>query len=333
MGMIFSPLTAIFRNHKLKLCLVLAVAVLLAAIMFPNDDLSDYVSALAAKNGGIYLQMDNLGIKLITGPGLEANDVVLEQKGDPPLKIGGLQASVSLLKALTAKIGISARIEKLFGGNFDIDYQQDGKAKSGTPFDEVTLHVESLSLEALLDYLASANVLGPKMRGSMRVDLSKLRIDHMFEEQPSATASLDIPTLSFPAQTLLTQMGPQPIPTLELGHASLKNAKLSEGQLDIPDFTLGDPKGEFYAKIKGTLGLKVRKVGAVLNPEISNINLNLKVTADKEFMNHNRDLLGGFLMLMGSCKQDTPKGVEIACNLKISALGQVPNFTPSTEKL
>lgn len=312
--------------------IVLLVSFFMTIVMFPNEDLSDYVSSLLSRTSGLYIQFDNLGLTIIPGPGFEADDVLVELRGMPALRAGNVQATTSLLKAITAKIGISAQLRNLFGADIQLEFAQNGTAKSGVPFDDVSFRAEKLSLDALMDFLAAANLGGPKVHGTARIDFNKLRVDHFFAEQPSALASIDIPSLSFPAQTLMTQMGPQPIPTLELGHAALKNMKLADGILEIPDLTLGDAKGEFYAKIKGTLGLQLRKAGPAINPEISNLNFNLKVTASKEFVNHNRDLLSGFLALMNNCKQDTATGIDVACNLKIATLGQVPIFTPTIEK-
>jgi hypothetical protein len=329
MGLILAPFKNLLRFHKIKMLIVFGIAIFLTIIMFPNDDLSDYISATVARTSGIYLQMNNLSLSVLPGPGVDADDIVVEQKGLPALKAGSAHASISLMKALTLKAGASAELKKIFGGDVAVDYAQDGKAKSGTPFDQVTINASSVSLEALMDFLAAANLAGPKMHGIAKVFMDTLRIDHGFGEQPSLKElSLDVPSLSFPAQTLMTQMGPQPIPTLELGRASLKKTSLNDGVLTLGELSLGDPKGEFSAKISGHINLNMRKLPNGIGPELSNINLAIKLSADKDFVNHNRDLFSGFLALMGSCKTDTPKGIEVACNLSIPTLGAVPNFTP-----
>lgn len=331
-GFILSPVLSLIRFHKLKVLCVLMISLGMMIVLFPNEDLSDAISAFVFRKTATYVQMDNLGFTVIPGPGFEADDVLIESRGMPALRAGNIHATASFMKALTAKIGVSAKIKRLFGGDIDLEYEQSGTAKSGAPYNDITLHAEKMELDSLMGFLAAANFGGPKIHGKLRLDINKLRIDHLFSEQPSAVVSLEIPDLSFPTQTLMTQMGPQPIPTLDLGRTVIKNAKLNDGVLEISELTLGDPKGEFYAKVKGTLGLQIKKSGPVVNPEIANINLNLKVSANKEFVSHNRDILGGFLALMGNCKQDTATGIDINCNLKVMALGQVPIFTPLTEK-
>lgn len=338
MGQILSPLAALFRNHKMKMLIALGFTLVFAVILFPNDDLSDYVSAQVSKSSGMYIEMNNLGFDLFPSPGVNAHDVSIEPRGVRPLKVGGLSTHISLGKVLTARLGFSADFEKIFRGDINLVYGQGDKAKSGERFDELALHGEKVSLDDVSDYLKSSGQLGMKLQGSLKLD-TNLRLDHSFSEQPSAVVSADIGSFSIPSQSIMIDFNGVPVaqqlPTLELGRVVLRNAKLKDGTLEISEMTIGDPKAEIFGKMKGTMSLLLRKNPMGVQPEISNVDMAMDLQIDQSFYDRNqKSVLGGFFLLIPpAAKQDTPKGPRLAFRLKLNRAGEPPNFVPLTEKL
>lgn len=338
MGKILAPLKALFRDHKLKMFFVLLFALAFFVVCFPNEDLSDWVTAqIFRANANMYVQMDDLHLELLPF-GVGAKNLVFETKGQPAIKAGAVMVSPLISKLITFKPGVELDVDKLFGGTVDLEYGQGDKAKSGVPFDEITLHADHLSLDELSGFLRTANLSSFKLQGVAKADIPKLKIDHAFGDQPSGVFSFDVHSFTIPSQTFMFNFNgvqvPQALPTLELGRLNLQNAKLDGGVLDIPELQIGEQKGEFYGKIRGSMGFQLKKVGDNVFPEVSNMNLNLKIVADKGFMDRTQKVLGGFLMLMpAKCRQDTAKGTEINCTMKLAKAGDPPTFEPSNEKM
>lgn len=338
MNAFFRLLHDLFGFHKLKMLFVLTFTLCFAFLMFPNDDLSDWATGFVSRKTGVYVQVDELGFSILPSPGIEARNVVIENPGFPALRAGSIDAAVSIMKLITGKIGASGSLEKIFGGNVNVDYGQDGKAKSGAPFDEITAKAERVSLDELGDFLGSANILSVRLQGSVKLDVTRLRIDSGFAEQPSGLVNLDIPSLTIPSQKIMVDfngvMVPQEIPTLELGRVNLKNAKFNEGVLEIPELVIGTPQSDVHGRAKGSMGFAIRKIGAVVQPEVSGVNLSMKLNLSKSFLErHGKTFVGGFLMLVpANLRVDSPKGTEVAINVKIDRLGQQPVITPPVEK-
>jgi len=339
MGKIIAPLAALFRDHKLKMVYVSLFALVFFVLCFPNDDLSDWVAAQIIRSSpGVYVQMDGLHLELLPF-GVGAENLVFEAKGQPAIKAGTVHVSPVLSKLVTFKPGVDLSVEKIFGGDLALEYGHGDKAKSGAPFDELSLHADHLSLDELSNFLRAANISGFKLQGIAKADVPKLKIDHGFVDQPSGVFSLDIRSFAIPSQTIMVNFNgvqvPQAFPTLELGRLSVQNAKLADGVLDIPEVQIGEQKGELYGKIRGSMGFQLKKVGETVFPEISNMNLSLKLVADKSFVDRNqKTVLGGLFILMPpKCKQDTAKGTEINCTMKLARAGDQPSFEPSSEKM
>lgn len=339
MGKITALLSGLFRHHKLKIVYVFVFAAAFFVLCFPNEDLSDWVTAQINRSSpGVYLQMDDLHLALLPSPGVGAENVVFETRGRPAIHAGVMHLAPLISKLITFKLGVALDVEKIFGGTVALEYGQGDKAKSGASFSEISVHAERLSLDDLSGFLRAANIAGFRLQGIARADVPTLRLDPLFGDQPSGVFSLDISSFVIPAQTLMVNMNgvivPQPLPTLDLGRLSLQGAKLADGVLDIPELQIGDSKGELHGKIKGTMGLQLRKMGEAVYPEVSAVNLNLRLVADKSFVDRNqKTVLGGFFILMPpQCKQETAKGTEINCTLKITSPGAPPSFEPPSER-
>jgi type II secretion system protein N len=338
MATILAPLKALLASHKLHMLYAAFFAVGFFFILFPSDDLSDMISSEINRGGQVNVRFDGLSLDPFS-LGVSTGNLVFTPRGQPSIKAALVRVSPVLSRLLTFNKGVAAEIENIFSGNLHLEYGQDGKAKSGVPYDEISLSAEHLSLDEISGFLRSANLANFKLQGVARAEVANIRVDRLFAEQPSGTFSLDIQSFIVPTQTIMVNFNgvnvPQALPTLELGRVSLQNAKLSEGVLEIPELSIGEPKNELYGKLKGTLGLQLKKVGEQIYPEVSSVALTLKLIADKGFVERNqKTVLGGFFLLVPPrCKQETAKGTEITCLLKINRPGEPPVFEPLTEKI
>jgi len=338
MAAILLPFKILLRSHKLHLVYALLFSVGFFLILFPSDDLSDMISAEINRGGQVNVRFDGLSLDLL-GLGVSTENLVFTARGQPPIKAAAIRVSPVFSRLVTFNKGVSAEIESIFSGNLHLEYGQDSTAKSGVPYDEISLRAEHLNLDEISAFLRNANLGNFKLQGIVRADIPKMRVDRLFSEQPSGTFSLDIQSFIVPTQTIMVNFNgvnvPQALPTLELGRINLQNAKLNEGTLEIPELTIGEAKNELYGKLKGTVGLQLKKVGEQIYPEVSSVNLSLKLIADKGFVERNqKTVLGGFFLLIPPrCKQETAKGTEITCLMKINRPGEQPVFEPPTEKI
>lgn len=330
----------IFKNHKLKIIYVLFLAALYTGILFPNPDLSDRISSEITKRTNTYVHFENFALRLFPGFGFGAENIVIEPRFLPSMTAGSIDVSVSLSKLLSLSLGTSTEVKKIFGGELAIELSQPILGTSSSSAIEISLHSQQISLESLTRYLQNANQIGVSLKGVLKADIDRLRIVQTWSEQPSGTLNVEIPAFTFPGQMVTVNMNgvpvPQQIPTLDLGRISLKNAKISEGLIEIPELSIGDSKSELFGKVKGALSLQIRPVApGVVSPEISNLNFSLKFVADKSFMErHQKTIIGGLLILVPpQCRQETVRGTEISCNMKLARIGEQPIFSPLTEKL
>lgn len=338
MSQILQPLFILFRHHKLKLLAFIAMTLVFFVMLFPSTDLGDLISAQVTRGTGVYVQFGEFDIDLLPAPGVEAQDISIEPRGVPPLKAEAVEASLALSKLIGLKLGAHASITSLFGGNLHLSYGQGSKAKSGARLEELNLQAESLDLEDLSDYLRSAGILPVKLEGRLKTEVNA-SVDPQFADQPTGSMSLDIPNFVLPSQTIMVDFNGVPVqqqlPTLNLGRVNVKNVNLRDGVLDLQDATIGDAKSEIKGKIKGTLALRFRKDAAGVRPEMSTADLAMDINVDKGFLERNqKTVIGGFLILVpASAKQETPQGTRLAFRMKINRPGEIPSFTPLSEKL
>lgn len=337
MSQILSPILNVFKNHKLKLLSVIALALVFFVLMFPGSDLGDLVAAQVNRNPAIYVQFDELNLSFFPTPGIGANEVAIEPRGLPSLKAESISAHVLLGKLLGLKLGVSVSARKIFKGDVDFSYAQGAKAKSGIPSDEISIQAEGLNLDSVSDYLRSAGLLPLKLVGNLKLN-TQMKLDHLFADQPSGTASLEIPGFAIPSQTIMVDFNgvpvPQQLPNLEFGKINVRSAKIGDGVLDLQDVAIGDGKSEINGKIKGTIGLQIRS-GPQPRPEMNSMDLAMDLMVDKSFLERNqKSVLGGFLILIPqNLKQDTPKGTRLAFRMRVNRPGEVPNFSALAEKL
>ncbi len=340
MGKILSPFTLLFRYHKTKIVTILLIAFVFAVLLIPNDDIADWLTAQIAQksNSMVYAQFDNLSFDVIPSPGVSASDLLVDSKGFPAIKAGEVHAATLLGKLLTFKLGISLMADRIFHGAVGVSYAQGDKTSSGQNYDDITVDATKISLDDLGEFLRKSNLLSLKLQGVANLS-ANLHLDRTMTAQPSLSTSLDVASMTIPAQSVMLNqngvMAAQDIPLIELGRVAIKNAKLNEGILDLSEITIGDPKSDLYGKIRGSMNLVFRKSPTGMQPEIKGVDLAIDLNYSTGFTDrYSKTILGMVVILIpANLQTKTSTGTHAAFHLKLANPNDFPTFTPLTEKM
>ncbi len=324
MGQALEPIVNLFRFHKLKMLVVLLFAVVFSLWIFPSGDLSDIVSDQATRGSGMYIQLEGLSLAFNPGPGIHAENLVIEPPDMPAIDAASAEVYPSIIDAILGKTAAAAYLSGLFKGDVSVDVSEGDKMKSGERVKNLTLVTERLDLSRVGDYMRDANMMNLELKGAMNLNTT-MSIDPAFTNQPSGTAAVDIANFSLPAQTLQTQMGPIQTPPLALGKLSVQ-AKMNDGQLELQEVNFGGAKDGLSGKVKGQIVMNMRRVGAVVSPVIGNYKLGIDLTIPKSFMTSN-PMIGGLLDgMVGKFKKETANEVRYTFAAQ-GVPGGVPIFT------
>jgi type II secretion system protein N len=318
----------LIRFHKGKAVLALLFALIFGVLMFPYDDLGDLITTKIsdATGGAWYIQFDRMGLGLFP-PGVKTENVSIESSALPTINADSLELTPWIMGAITAKTGLKVDASGLFKGNLSLDYREGEKLKSGERAKDVVVRAESLSLPLLTDFLRSGGILNMALQGSLGLD-SALNIDPVFDRQPSGDLGLQIAGLQLPSQSFNTQMGPVQTPSLKLGKVALQ-AKMGDGKLNIEDLSFGGPNEDMTGKIKGELGIAIRRDAGGVRPQVGAYDLRIDMTVKKSFIDTGSKTGAGLaFMLIEKFKQETPQGVRYAFRVKATSPAMPPEFLP-----
>ena len=290
-GKIFGPIFSAFRHHKLRMFGVLTLGILIFVLGFPARDLSDLVSTRASKMTGTYMQFDELNLKLFPSPGIHAENVLIEPSMPnaqlPPVKASSIDIAVSVLSALTARLGATIDIAGLFKGRVSVGLQDGEKLKSGEREKIVDLAVEKVNLAELSDYLRDGGLFAQFLQGQLDTT-SNLRVDPMFGVQPRGQVRMNVLSFAFPSQSVQTPMGPMTTPPIALSKVALQ-AKMGDGTVEVQNLDFGGPGDDLSGKVTGNLGTRFLRDQMGVRPLIGAVDLNVDLTIKKAYVDANAD--------------------------------------------
>jgi type II secretion system protein N len=325
----------LFRYHKLKILGAVGFALLFAFLIFPYDDLADLATAKVSEATGnsVYLQFDSLNLNAVpVGIGLE--QVAVETATLPTIKASSLTVSPWLSGLLLGKQGAAVDATGIFGGAVAADYRDGDKTAAGDRFKSIAVDASGLKLPELMAYLRDGGIFSLLLQGTLDLNTA-LVVDPGFGTQPTGDVGFNIKGFTLPSQTLAVSMMPGgpamplPVPELKLGNTKMA-AKMSEGALQISEFTFGgDPKG-LSGKVTGQLGLTFRGGPGGVQPVVGAYDLRINLKMPKEFVqaNERAGLSLAFAMLPPAARKDSPEGTQLAFRIQPPAPGQgVPQIT------
>lgn len=305
------------RERKKQILFAVICFFIFSFLLFPFDDLSDYLTAQVAQRSQnkVFLSFKNLGLQLLP-PGVQMSAVTVDTAFMPQIKASRLSLAPSISGFLTFKPGFVAEADGLFGGDLYFSL------KSGEKVNE-DLRTQILDID-LSDFrtkdFGRFVQLPLEIIGTGRLIL-KGEVDPSFSKQPNGDYSLKLDSIKIPATTVPTMLGPINLPTIELKIVNFKG-RLVNGEMVIEEATFGQA-GEFVnGRLKGKINLKIYGAMGQIQPQWGaydlKVDLNLNRDAESQF--------GGFLSIIDKYKTLTGTGARYALQLSGSSFQSMPDM-------
>lgn len=314
-------LFGIIWRAKLKIIATLVLTGVFIVVLFPLNDINDFVTSEVAKQTGnqVYVQFDNINLSLIPSPGLALDALSLQAGPMPPLSIRRLEVHPSLMGLLLQKIDARASAQGLFRGQVEATIKPGKKYENGAIAQAITLKAERVNLADLRQFAS----LPVSIRGQVNLNADGV-LDMAFTNQPDVTVDLQSPSFELEPSTIDTMMGPLSLPALKMGRLQIKG-RLSAGQFVIEDGVFGKEGDEVAGSIKGKMGLEMRNLGGRILPVPSTYEFQVDLAAKKSF--EDRSKL--FLMLIEQHRKPEGENGRYRFVVTGNAMTQQFNFSPA----
>jgi type II secretion system protein N len=309
------------KNNWGKFFVFLFCVMVFLFVLFPLDDLGDFVSAQITKYvPKTYVRFDKMGISLIPQPGVQLKQVYVETGDLPPLAAQELTLTPSMGALLSNKPYGHFSAKGFMKGSVDVKTGSGKRSEAGVDRIQLDVSAENLSLFDMKGLLNLPVV----MRGQLSMDLKNGQIDPKFGEQPEMDISMKIEKFDLPAANVQTAMGPITLPEIKIGQI-LVTGRLYSGRITITEAKIGKEGDEIFGNIKFNMGLTLNMVRDGQNeyfvPTMGNYNAEVDLKVKKSFQD--RASLPWFLL--DQYKTALPDGSQF--RIKISGANFMSNPT------
>ena len=319
----------IFRYQKKKIFFLLVSTVFCFILLFPFDDLSDFITVKISETTGdnLYLQFDKLSFSLIPQPGIKMNQVVVESSYAPTIKVKELAVSPKISSLVSGKPGGVVKSSGFFGGQIMIDFGPSRELNLDQPETGVVLAMDELNLKELSQFLQKANKLPLSFSGKTNIQ-SKLHLDLPgFKEQPKGDFKIHIQKFKIPASRI--PLGPGldfPLPQLIFKEIKLM-AKIDDKKLTITEGKIGNKKDNFNGSITGDIFIDI-KPGFRLKEGGYDLKLNLNISHTlKEQLGAVFGFVDIYQGIGEKYKFDTLKGIQYSMQISSSSFKSPPRIS------
>ncbi len=262
-----------------KILLFLLGLIVFTLMLFPLDDLGDFVTSQVAKvtQNTIYVRFDRMGLSIVPQPGLELNDVYVETAATPPLSVQEMTLTPSLAALLHQQPFGHFSARGFMKGEVDIGISNGKRTEEGRTRYQIDIEAEKLSLNDIRDLAGLPMV----MRGQVDLNINEALVDPFFSVQPEGDVAVKIGAFDMPA-TVLPYMGGISVPELKLGQVVL-SGRLASGRLNINSGKIGNPGDEVYGDIKGNIGINFQNNNGVITPFLGSYSLEVDLQVQNSF--------------------------------------------------
>lgn len=264
---------------KARIGLAILSALVFAFLIFPFDDLSDWVSAqvsIATRNS-VFVQFERLKMSLFPSAGVQLEDVFVESVSFPGLQAEQITIQPTISALISRKVHGSVEASGLLGGDVSVSLGDAGVSERGNALTSLDVHATKLSLQDVRQ-LAQLPVL---LKGRLDMETSG-QLDTTFQDQPDLNVSVRVQQLELPPSNVPTQMGDMTLPELKLSNVRFK-ARLNAGRILIEEGQIGGPGDDLQGTIKGTFGLNLRPSPAGVQPEFGAYSLEIDLQPSPAF--------------------------------------------------
>jgi type II secretion system protein N len=297
-------------------------------VLFPYDDLSDYVTYKTTQmtQSQVYLQSDGLSFALMPQPGIQMENVFVETVLAPAFEVDtlGLAPGFGLL---FGKPSALLKAAGFFGGDASVDVNPSNELDTQgleLGFDVI---LQKVALKKLSKFLQKQGNFPLTISGQTDLD-SNLFFDTSYKKQPKGEIDLKIQDLDIPSSNIGLPMGggammSMSFPALKLSALELEG-NIREGILNIKKGKVGDPKNDLHGTVTGDLFFDVQRGGKVKMGGYD-IRLNLNIS---ESLKRQLETVLGFVDIYNGIgdkyKFDSLRGVRYSMRLKARNLQTPP---------
>lgn len=265
------------RNHLKKIFFAIFAFAFFLVVLFPFDDLSNYVSQRIAQatNQQIFLQFEHLGINVLP-IALKLESVTLDTPFLPTIKSGSLTLSPFLLKR-----GLSFSAEDLLKGEISGSIGVEGE--EGKELVEFSALYEDLDLQEVAKFLET----DWGVSGRLNLRLNDGFVDMSMKEQPKVEFRIGGAKISLPdtIPPSIAVIGGLIVPKINLSEVNI-SGRLINRELIIEEGFLGTEKDPFRGKIRGKVDISfIQPMRGQFVPQIGAYELNLYLEMDSAFEN------------------------------------------------
>ncbi|MCJ8276175.1 MAG: hypothetical protein HRT44_13360, partial [Bdellovibrionales bacterium] len=185
MKKVIDAILTVFRFHKKKIVFFFGSFAFCALVLFPYDDLSEFVTQLISVNtaNNVYIQFDELGFGLMPQLGLKMSNVIIESVYAPALDVDTLGIAPSITSLLFGTPGGTVKAYGLFQGEAIVSVGSSNELDTDGPEYGIDVEVEDLELKELTKLLKSNYNIPLQASGKSQIE-STVHLDPSFKEQP-----------------------------------------------------------------------------------------------------------------------------------------------------
>lgn len=310
------------KTYELKLHILAALGagIVFVYLIFPFDDLTDFVSAqiAAQTQNQIFAQFEGLDISIFPSLSAEATDAYIQANGLPfPIKADLVRLSPSLFALIRNRIEGYLELRGFYDGRAEVRLKGGETSERGIPRQNLIFDTEGIQIGSF--FKAAKLRLPLDLRGQLNMK-STGTIDMTFSEQPQMEADLNlIKFQSQPATLDLQGMGLS-IPGLKLSEVVIRG-KLNNGRLELEQARFGKTGDDLQMQVKGNCALQIYPGGRAVMGQYS---FDIDLSPSPQFIKAGG---GDFLSILGSLmgKMDANPG-RMKFNVSGEGMGMQPRF-------
>lgn len=289
-------------NSKLKILVALVSVVIFVFVLFPFNDLGDFVSTQVAKVTGnkLFLQFEELKMSIFPTPGMKFHQVYVEAAGFSGVSAQDIKFTPSIMGMISQKPYGTVNAHGLFKGDLQISVKSGARTDNGVERHKIEVTAQKLNLQDLREFAR----LPVMMKGKLDFDTTTL-MDLTLAEQPDMEVTLSISQFELPPANVPTPMGPITMPDLKLSSVEIKG-RLAAGKLIIESGVIGKESDELRGTITGNIDITLTNVGGNVTPVVGGYDFRIDLRAKRNF----QDRAALFLSFIDNYKTALPDGSQ-----------------------
>lgn len=331
MKRVLEIISEVFKYHKKKILFLLGSVVVGIFLLFPYDDLTDFVTLQVTKatSSNVYLQFDGLSFGLMPQLGIKMDNVVIESVFGPTLSVETLGFAPKITSLITGRPGGKLRAYGLFAGDGSVSFGPSNQLEIDGQEMGVEVSLEKIQLKDLSKFLKDSYQFPVSMKGTTNLE-SKVYLDPTFKAQPKGDVNLSIEQLEIPSSNIPLNMNgamlSMSFPQLKLSQVKIVG-NINDRKLIIKEGKIGDVKNELHGDITGDLFLDFLPNGRVV---MGGYDLKVNLTVGENLKRQ----LGSILIIVDSYegigskyKFDSLQGIRYGMRLTSPTINGYPRIS------